>query len=71
LEGCAIGPTEIIIVLVIVLLLFGARRIPEIARSLGSGAREFKEGITGKDAPDEGIEPPSASTRPKDSDHST
>jgi sec-independent protein translocase protein TatA len=71
LEGWAIGPTEIIIVLVIVLLLFGARRIPEIARSLGSGAREFKEGITGKDAPDEGIEPPSTATPPKDSDHST
>jgi sec-independent protein translocase protein TatA len=73
LEGWAIGPTEIIIVLVIVLLLFGARRIPEIARSLGSGAREFKEGIQGKDAPDEGIDPPStpSSTGPKDSDHST
>lgn len=55
-EGWAIGPTELIIVLVIVLLLFGARRIPEIARSIGSGAREFREGISGKadaDAPGE------------------
>ena len=61
----AIGPTEIIIVLVIVLLLFGAKRIPEIARSLGSGAREFKDGITGNDKPDDGIDPPA---RPKDPD---
>lgn len=64
MEGWAIGPTELIIVLVIVLLVFGARRIPEIARSLGSGAREFKDGVSGKDAPDEGIEAP----RPKDPD---
>ena len=49
----------------IVLLLFGAKRIPEIARSLGSGAREFKDGITGNDKPDDGIDPPA---RPKDPD---
>lgn len=55
-EDWAIGPTEIIIILVIVLLLFGAKRIPEIARSLGSGAREFKEGVTGKDAPEDRID---------------
>ncbi|MEQ8833722.1 MAG: twin-arginine translocase TatA/TatE family subunit [Miltoncostaeaceae bacterium] len=55
-EAWAIGPTEIIIVLVIVLLLFGAKRIPEIARSLGSGAREFKEGVQGKDAPEDSID---------------
>ena len=38
-----IGSTELIIILIIVLLLFGARRIPEIARSMGSGIREFKK----------------------------
>jgi sec-independent protein translocase protein TatA len=38
-----IGSTELIIILVIVLLLFGARRIPEIARSMGQGIREFKK----------------------------
>jgi sec-independent protein translocase protein TatA len=54
---------------VIVLLLFGARRIPEIARSLGAGAREFKEGITGKDEPGDGIEPPASPPPPKDPDH--
>lgn len=39
-----IGPTELIIALVIILLLFGAKRIPELARGLGSGVKEFKAG---------------------------
>ena len=38
------GGTELIIALVIILLLFGAKRIPELARGLGSGVREFKAG---------------------------
>ncbi len=38
------GPMELIIVLVVILLLFGAKRIPELARGLGSGVREFKAG---------------------------
>lgn len=43
-----IGATELIIILVIVLVLFGARRLPELGRSLGSGMREFKDSVTGK-----------------------
>jgi sec-independent protein translocase protein TatA len=43
-----IGVPELLIVLVIVLLLFGARRLPEVARGLGSGMREFKDAVTGK-----------------------
>ena len=39
----SIGTQELIIILVIVLLLFGAKRIPEIARSMGQGIREFKK----------------------------
>ena len=42
------SPVQIIIVLAIILLVFGAKRLPEIGRSLGSSAREFKEGITGR-----------------------
>jgi sec-independent protein translocase protein TatA len=56
-----IGPFELIIIAFILLLLFGAKRIPEISRSLGSGMREFKEGITdsGEDeAGKEAIAPP-------------
>jgi sec-independent protein translocase protein TatA len=38
-----LGPTEIIVILLIVLLLFGAKRIPEVAQGLGKGLREFKK----------------------------
>jgi sec-independent protein translocase protein TatA len=42
------GGTELIILLVIILLLFGAKRIPELARGLGSGVREFRKGTRGE-----------------------
>ncbi len=38
----AIGPQQVILILVIVLLLFGGRKIPELMRGLGSGIKEFK-----------------------------
>jgi len=41
------GGTELIIALVIILLLFGAKRIPELAKGLGSGVREFRKGSRG------------------------
>lgn len=44
-----VGPMEIIILVVILLLVFGSRRLPEIGRSLGKGMREFKDSVTGKD----------------------
>ena len=43
------GPTELIIILVIVLLLFGVGRITKIAGELGSGIRAFKDGLQTKD----------------------
>ena len=39
------GPWEIVLILVVVLLVFGAKRIPEIAQSLGKGITEFKRGV--------------------------
>ncbi len=39
------GPLELLIVLAIVLLVFGARRLPSLGRDLGSGMREFKDGL--------------------------
>ena len=42
-----IGLPEVIIVLVIALLFFGPKRLPDLGRSLGSGLREFKDSITG------------------------
>lgn len=41
------SPLQLALVLVILLVIFGAKRLPEIGRSLGSGAREFKQGISG------------------------
>ena len=41
------SPTHIVLLLLIALLLFGARRLPEIGKSLGSGMREFKDSVTG------------------------
>jgi sec-independent protein translocase protein TatA len=42
-----LGPTELIIILVIVVVLFGAGRISKIAGELGQGIREFRKGISG------------------------
>jgi sec-independent protein translocase protein TatA len=44
-----IGPLELIIVLVIVLVIFGPKRLPGLGRSLGTGMREFKDSLSGKD----------------------
>jgi sec-independent protein translocase protein TatA len=46
----SIGPTELIIVLAIVLIIFGPKRLPGLGRQLGSGMKEFKDSITGKDS---------------------
>ena len=43
-----VGTSEIILLLLLALLLFGAKRLPEIGRSLGTGMREFKDSVTGK-----------------------
>ncbi|MBJ7472274.1 MAG: twin-arginine translocase TatA/TatE family subunit [Solirubrobacteraceae bacterium] len=55
-----LGPTELIIILVILLLLFGAKRLPELGRSLGGGMREFKDSVTNRgddDKQPQAIEP--------------
>ncbi len=48
-----IGPLEIVIVLAIVLVVFGPKRLPELGRSLGRGMREFKQSISGEDRDDD------------------
>jgi sec-independent protein translocase protein TatA len=56
-KGCClpfgIGPLELIIVLVIILVIFGPKRLPGVGRSLGQGMREFKDSLTGKDKEEE------------------
>jgi sec-independent protein translocase protein TatA len=44
-------PWHIILILLIALMLFGGRRLPEVGRSLGTGMREFKDSITGHGSP--------------------
>ncbi len=65
-----IGPTEILIVLAIVALLFGASRLPKIGNSLGKGLREFKNGITGSSSSFDEEEPKSKKSNRKDKDAS-
>jgi sec-independent protein translocase protein TatA len=48
----SIGPQEILIVLVIALVVLGPKKLPEMARSLGKGVKEFKEGINADDTVD-------------------
>jgi sec-independent protein translocase protein TatA len=51
-----VGPLEIAVVLIIVLIIFGPKRLPELGQSMGRGIREFKNSLTGdkdKDSPEE------------------
>ena len=47
------SPSHLILLLLIIFLLFGAKRLPEMGRSLGRGIREFKEGLNTKEKPEE------------------
>lgn len=44
----AIGVTEILIILVIILILFGPKKLPELARAVGNAVREYRKGIAGQ-----------------------
>ena len=52
-----LGLPEVLIILVIVLVVFGPKRLPDLGRSLGSGMREFKDSITGSSKDDDDDEP--------------
>lgn len=58
-----IGTTELIIILAIVVVLFGARRLPELGSGLGKAIKNFKSGISGKDEIDVTPEPDEVSDR--------
>jgi sec-independent protein translocase protein TatA len=51
-----IGPLEIIVVLIIALIVFGPKRLPELGNSLGKGIREFKDSVTGEHRDDDSQE---------------
>ncbi len=49
----SIGAPELIILLVVLLLVFGPKRLPEMGRSVGRGIREFKDSVSGNEKPEE------------------
>ncbi len=59
-----IGWTEILLIALVALLLFGAGRLPELGRSLGEGIRGFKRGLTAEDESRKAL--PDVQTRPSD-----
>jgi sec-independent protein translocase protein TatA len=61
-----IGTGEIILLLLLALLLFGAKRLPEIGRSLGTGMKEFKDSVTGKTQDQPSELPPVAEPRERE-----
>jgi sec-independent protein translocase protein TatA len=48
---------ELVLILLVLLLVFGAKRLPEMGRSLGKGMREFKESVTGMDEKEPPVPP--------------
>ena len=62
-----IGAPELIVVLVIILLLFGAPRLPRLARSLGQASREFRQGVSEADRDADRDEEPAGEPPARDS----
>lgn len=66
------NPIHLLILLAVLLLLFGAKRLPEMGRSLGAGLRGFKESVTGEASPSDaneltagdGARPPAGDSAP-------
>jgi sec-independent protein translocase protein TatA len=48
----SIGPTELILILLIVIIIFGARKLPDLGKSIGEGIKNFKKSMNTKDDPD-------------------
>ncbi len=59
-----VGPTELLLILLIVVIIFGARRLPELGKGLGEGIRNFKKGFGSKEPEDKKAE--SEKTNPPD-----
>ncbi len=54
-----VGPAELLIILAVVLLLFGSKKLPAVARSMGEAAHEFRNAMRHPDDEDEPTDPPS------------
>ena len=64
----SLGPTELIIILAIIIILFGVGRISKISGELGSGIKAFRDGLKGDD--EEGDDSQDNTTEPKDDENS-
>lgn len=57
-----VGPTELLLIVLIIIIIFGARKLPELGKSLGEGIKNFRKSISSKDkeneAPPDKSEPP-------------
>lgn len=61
-----VGPMELLLIVLIVVIIFGARRLPELGKSLGESIKNFKKSISTKEKNDE---PPSNTTKPPHQDN--
>ena len=56
--GMGLGPVELILIFAVLLLMFGAKRLPELAGGMGKGIRDFKRALNGVDEPAAPSRPP-------------
>jgi sec-independent protein translocase protein TatA len=63
-----VGPLELVVVLIIALVIFGPKRLPELGRSMGKGIREFRSSVSGKDKDDEETSKPAEIEGGQDAD---
>ncbi len=61
-----IGPTELLLILLIVVIIFGARRLPELGKSLGEGIRNFRKSVSGRNEEEKKIESDKHTPSPKE-----
>lgn len=50
-----VGPTELLLIVLIIVIIFGARRLPELGKSLGEGIKNFKKSISSKEKKEDSI----------------
>ncbi len=50
-----VGPTELLLIVLIIVIIFGARRLPELGKSLGEGIKNFKKSISSKEKDDDSL----------------
>jgi len=48
-----VGPSELLVIILLIVLIFGARRLPELGKSLGEGIKNFRKSISSKEEPEE------------------